>query len=180
MAEQLVEVAEYLPESSSTASSTSLSTGSVTDAGTSFGRAFVASICQSPGSKSAASSAAWSLADPSACTCDGCEKKPRSSGTRRSSSASGGRSAPSKDGRCLRWSTSSSFSMRASTPSSSLTSSCGSADEGGARGRVTPNTRRSFRSIQEVPSACSALRVIAAAFNVRPKADTTKVPDEAS
>mmetsp|Transcript_38582 Transcript_38582/g.127362 ORF Transcript_38582/g.127362 Transcript_38582/m.127362 type:complete len:306 (-) Transcript_38582:219-1136(-) len=157
-------------------------------AGTHLGSSLLRSSCHWPGSKSVASSAACSLAEPSACTCDGCEKKRSSSGTRRygtvrycsSSSASGGRSAPSKEGSCFRWSTSSSRSIRTSTPSSLLTSCCGSADDGGARGLVTPNTLRSLRSSQDEFSACSACLVIAAALSVRPKAETTNAPDEAS
>mmetsp|Transcript_25732 Transcript_25732/g.77913 ORF Transcript_25732/g.77913 Transcript_25732/m.77913 type:complete len:308 (-) Transcript_25732:228-1151(-) len=157
-------------------------------AGMCCGISFFSLGCHRPGSKTAASRTSCSSGWASAAVCDACEKKRSSSGTRRygtvrycsSSSASGGRSAPSKEGSCFRWSTSSSRSIRTSTPSSLLTSCCGSADDGGARGLVTPNTLRSLRSSQDEFSACSACLVIAAALSVRPKAETTNAPDEAS
>ena len=77
--------------------------------------------------------------------------------------------------RALRWSTSSSVSMRvADSPSSARSSADGSADEGGARGfSAKPKARRTRREIHHsLPS--SACFWMAAGESSRPKPQTTK------
>ena len=204
IARQFADLAENRPESSSIAVSTSFRIGSVTEAGervsslnrmpagvarcarvfagTCCGSSLRASACHRPGSNSAASRAAWSLALPRAATCDGSAKKRRRSGTRRygtvrycsRSSASDGRSALSKLGSCFRCSTSSSLSMRGSPPTSARTRAVGSAEDGGARGRsARPSILRNTPPIHE-PSPCSACLAIAAELSTRPKPVTMK------